>query len=98
MNAPANLDVRRTDTTALYARFPHLRTIDLLWGTRDCRNHLSRLMTDTRGGQRQGFPPEHAATIMRLMMEHDRLFPHFESDPIDARWGDEHLRRRAGRK
>lgn len=95
---PASLVLmRRTDTAALYERFPHLRSVDLIWGSRDCRKYLSRLMTDTRGGERQGFPPEHAATIMRLLLEHDRLFPQFENDTEDSRWGDEHLRRPAGR-
>lgn len=97
MNAPGKSPSRETETSALYERFPHLQAIDLIWGSRDCRSHLTRLMTDTRGGKRQGFPPEHARTIMRLLIEHDRLFPQFEYEPMDTRWGDEHLRRHAGR-
>ncbi|PKO59030.1 MAG: hypothetical protein CVU25_03150 [Betaproteobacteria bacterium HGW-Betaproteobacteria-19] len=92
MNAPGKLRVRKTDTAALYERFPHLQTIDLIWGSVDCRRHLFRLMTDTRGGTRRGFPAEHAGTVMRLLLEHDRLFPQFEDDGLDMRWGDEHLR------
>lgn len=97
MGSLLNMNLPKTDTSALYARFPHLGAIDLIWGSLDCRRYLSRLMTDTRGGQRQGFPREHAMTIMRLMMEHDQAFPQFEHEPMDNRWGTEPLRRRAGR-
>lgn len=97
MNARAEHLPRKTDTTELFLRFPHLRKIDLIWGSRECRQFLLDLLTDSRGGKRQGFPPEHAMTIMRLQMEHDRLFPQFENEPIELRWGDEHLRRSSGR-
>ncbi|WP_232299225.1 hypothetical protein [Azoarcus sp. CIB] len=61
-----------------------------MWGTAECRKFIFLLMTDTRGGGRQGFPPEHAGTIMSLLMEHDRRFPQFENDVgnHDTRWGD----------
>lgn len=85
--------VTKTDTSALYERFPHLRRIDTMWGSRECRQYLMHLMTDTRGGTRQGFPPQHAATIMALLMEHDRCFPELENLGYDIRWGDEHERR-----
>ncbi len=97
MNALAHGCQTETDTRALYARFPHLRQIDLIWGSRECRNFIFRLMTDTRGGTRQGFPAEHAMTIMSLLLEHDRRFPEFEQEPREFRWGDEHQRRGSGR-
>lgn len=97
MNARCGNLPRKTDTTALFERFPHLQGIDLIWGTRECRQYISNLMTDTRGGKRQGFPAEHAMTIMRLLMEHDNLYPQFENEPIDLRWGDGPMRRTGGR-
>ncbi|WP_222948174.1 hypothetical protein [Thauera sedimentorum] len=97
MNAITRGGMTETDTRALYERFPHLRKIDLIWGTRECRDYVFRLMTDTRGGTRQGFPREHALTIMSLLMEHDRHFPEFEKEPREFRWGDEHQRRGSGR-
>lgn len=93
MEAVVERKDRTTATAALFERFPHLRVIDELWGSRECRDFILRLMTDTRGGTRQGFPPEHARTIMSLLMEHDRLFPKWENMGTDVRWGDEHLRR-----
>lgn len=82
--------ITETSTAKLYERFPHLRKIDTIWGTVECRKFLFLLMTDTRGGTRQGFPAEHAMTIMSLLMEHDRRFPQFENavEHHDTRWGD----------
>ncbi|MCK0505628.1 hypothetical protein [Aromatoleum anaerobium] len=56
------------------------------------------LMTDTRGGTRQGFPREHGATIMSLLLEHDRRFPQFENEisDHDHRWGNDVRRRDYG--
>lgn len=82
--------ISETRTEELYQRFPHLRRIDAIWGSSECRKYLFSLMTDTRGGTRQGFPREHAGTLMSLLMEHDRKFPQFENDVEhhDTRWGD----------
>ncbi|MCB1917340.1 MAG: hypothetical protein KDG52_16700 [Rhodocyclaceae bacterium] len=68
-----------TDTRALYQRFPHLVRIELLWGSVECRQFLSSLLTDDRGEHRTGFPAEHAKTIFSLLMEHDAAFPQCES-------------------
>lgn len=97
MNARSGILPRTMDTVALYARFPHLQCIDLMWGSRECRQYVLNLMTDTRGGTRQGFPSDHAMTIMSLLMEHDRVFPQYENEPVDLRWGDGPMRRTAGR-
>jgi len=87
--------VTETSTEKLYARFPHLRKIDLMWGSPECRKFIFMLMTDTREGARQGFPKEHAATILSLLMEHDRRFPQFEHElgHHDQRWGHDVSRR-----
>ena len=92
MNAMTPGCPTETDTSALFQRFPHLRKIELLWGSRECRNFIFALMTDTRGGGRQGFPPEHAMTIMKLLMEHDFNYPQFEHGGHDGRWGDDDRR------
>lgn len=90
-----NTRVTETRTDELYSRFPHLRRIDEQWGTSECRRLLFSLLTDTRGGTRQGFPPQYAGTVMSLLMEHDRRFPQFENDveSHDTRWGDDMQRR-----
>jgi hypothetical protein len=87
--------VTETPTEKLYERFPHLRKIDLLWGSPECRKFIFLLMTDTREGKRQGFPTEHAVTIMALLMEHDRRYPQFEHEfgHHEHRWGHELSRR-----
>lgn len=74
------------DTTALYAAHPHLARIGTLWGTRQCRNLLCTLLGETRDGARHGFEPEHASTIIRILMEHDRLFPEFDDSEGGAWW------------
>lgn len=78
----------KTDTAALTARFPHLCSIEENWGTLACRRQLMSLMNDTRNGQRQGFPPEHALTLFRLMLEHDTDFPQYEEPASPAIWSD----------
>lgn len=89
--------ITETDTEALYQRFPHLSRIDLLWGSAECRQYIWGLLTDTRGGARAGFPKEFAGTIMSLLMEHDRRFPHFENAVVNP-WGEDQYSRRGGRK
>lgn len=79
--------MRKTDTSELFASYPHLARIDELWGTRDCREFIVRLMNDTREGSRRGFPGKHARTILRLLIEHDQRFPEFEEN-ISMIWHD----------
>jgi len=82
-----------TNTDALYQRFPHLRRIDTIWGSLECRKFIWELLTDTRGGTRMGFPKEYAGTIMSLLMEHDRRFPEFENAVVNP-WGEDEYDRR----
>lgn len=79
--------MRKTDTTELFESYPHLVKIDELWGTRECREFIVRLMNDTREGKRRGFPGSHARTILRLLIEHDQIFPEFEEN-ITMLWHD----------
>jgi hypothetical protein len=78
----------KIDTAALFNRFPHLRSIEEQWGSLACRRQLMSLMNDTRNGQRQGFPPEHAMTLFRLMLEHDTDFPQYEEASGPGMWSD----------
>jgi hypothetical protein len=85
--------MRNTNVSALYAAYPHLKRIEELWGSREGREFINKLMNDTRGGIRHGFPPEHATTILRLLMEHDRRFPQFE-ESISVLWREPDASRR----
>ena len=76
----------KTDTARLYADHPHLACIDEMWGTPQCREFISRLLTDTRGGERRGFDPEHASIIFQLLFEHDRQYPDFDEARGGAWW------------
>lgn len=70
-----SLDSRDLET--LRSRFPHVaEKIVTTWGTPDCRKYINTLLTDTRDGQRKGFPPATASSIFQLLCIHDRLY-HF---------------------
>ncbi len=62
---------------------PHFERIDrriiALWGTKDCRNYLNSLLTDTRNDTRSGFPPVIAKELFRLLHNHDLEFPQFSN-------------------
>lgn len=83
----------KTDTSKLFAAYPHLAPIGEKWGTRECRKLINDLMNDTRGGGRQGFPPEHASTIMMLLLEHDREFPDFDESTSVSWWEQDQSRK-----
>lgn len=47
--------------------FPHvIKRICMLWGTHDLDQYITHLMTDTRDGQRRGFPVEVTAELLFL--------------------------------
>lgn len=53
--------------------FPHVRNrICMLWGTHDLDQYITHLMTDTRDGQRKGFPVDATAELL-MLIELDRL-------------------------
>jgi len=79
---------RTTDTTELYAAYPHLARIDELWGTAQCRKMLLELLSDSRDGARKGFDPKHASTIFRLLNEHDEKFDHLNNPDTVTWWQD----------
>jgi len=57
-----------------------LKKIVDLWSSKDIDSYFSELILDTRGDQRQGFPPEVAEEILRLSVintrYHESLKPH----------------------
>ncbi|MDD5329164.1 MAG: ankyrin repeat domain-containing protein [Sulfuricella sp.] len=57
-----------------------------LWDTPEIDDYFSELMVDSRGGQRQGFPPEIAQEIMALCMAHGELKQAAEACGEDP-WG-----------
>ena len=46
-----------------------------LWGGPDASAYINTLLQDTRGGTRQGFPPEVAKALFKLLQIHDRDYP-----------------------
>jgi hypothetical protein len=78
----------QTDTAAFFVSYPHLRCIELLWGSHECRDFIHRLMFKDDRGNRQGFPPVAAATILALLTEHDRQFPQCAKPQDESFWMD----------
>lgn len=65
-------------------RFPHIgRQLQSLWGCPDFSVYINQLLSDTRGGSRQGFPVEVARALFKLLQVHDREFPQHASDIPD---------------
>jgi hypothetical protein len=62
--------------------YPHvLSKLDLLWGTKDCRDYLTNLVMNDRDGRQpinaKGFPLEIINLIICILEIHDELYPHF---------------------
>ena len=59
---------------ALDHQFPRIvNKIVTLWGEPEAETYFSELLMDSRGGTRQGFPPEVASDIFNLSMYHASL-------------------------
>lgn len=55
---------------------PHIAIkVELLWGTEELDVYLSKLLLDTRDGQRQGFQPNVATLLMLLQDLNDLQLP-----------------------
>lgn len=62
MNIPANPEISEIE------KFPHVQQrICMLWGTRELDGHINHLLTDSRDGQRSGFPVEVTAELLFLV-------------------------------
>ncbi|GBG12502.1 uncharacterized protein NMK_0033 [Novimethylophilus kurashikiensis] len=60
----------------LIQRFPHIgQKVEESWGTQALRTYIWDLFQDSRGGTRQGFPPEYASALFRLLDAHDQQYP-----------------------
>jgi len=58
------------------ARFPRIaKRLRLAWGSKEFRHYIDGLLNDTRGGKRQGFPPEVLFALNKIVEEHDRQNP-----------------------
>lgn len=56
---------------ALDQQFPRIvNKIVILWGEPELEMYFNELLMDSRGGTRQGFPPEIASEIFNLNMYH----------------------------
>jgi hypothetical protein len=77
IDAPLGTTNFKTDTTDLFERFPHFRSIKAIWGSPECRKFLAGLLMDNREGTRQGFDRAASTTIFALLKEHDEKFPDF---------------------
>lgn len=61
MNIPVNPEACEIE------RFPHVqKRICMLWGTQELDGHINHLLTDSRDGQRSGFPVEVTAELLFL--------------------------------
>jgi len=75
IQAPSTL---QAELKQFFDAYPHLQSIVSQWGTQAGRDRIASLIMDTRDGKRQGFPTNHAQTLLRLLMEHDGKFPEYE--------------------
>ena len=67
---------KNKDFQLVNKQFPHIGTkIFFLWSTDAFNSYLNDILTDTRDGERQGFPVEVVMALFRLQQEHDGLFP-----------------------
>lgn len=68
----------QTEFQQFLEAYPHLQSVFTQWGTQAGRDRIASLILETRDGQRKGFPANHAQTLLRLLLEHDGIFPEFE--------------------
>jgi len=73
-----NLTTDNLDT--LFKQYPHIGDkINALWGTAECRKMLVSLLSDSRDGAREGFPPAIAKEILGMLKAHDDKYPQFDT-------------------
>lgn len=76
----------RSDMDVVKSSFPHVaKIISFTWGHKECHDYLLRMFTDTRDGNRKGFPLRVFLALNSLMMQHQVEFPQFvpPTDTID---------------
>lgn len=66
-------------------RFPHIgKRLAEYWGHKSFGDYIDGLMNDTRGGKRQGFPPDIAFSLFRLSQTHSLEYPQFDAGSSDT--------------
>ena len=68
------------------------KRLSIVWGDAAARTYLISLITDSRDGERQGFPKEVTSALIALAAQHDNEFPQFVPKStgiwsVDSRWG-----------
>jgi hypothetical protein len=64
------------------SKYPHVQTrLDIMWGTKECRDYLYQLIVPDRDG-RAGFPVEDLDVINDIMRLHDQYYPQYIPNPM----------------
>lgn len=59
------------DFQRVAARYPHIaQPLRLLWGYPEAADYVAKLLCDTRGGARQGFPPDVLQALLNIQELH----------------------------
>jgi hypothetical protein len=75
------------DLELIDAKFPHIgRPLRLLWGAPEVATYIDRLLMDTRGGTRRGFPKDVLDALMRIRGEHASLSSNHDQRPTRDKW------------
>ena len=82
---------------ALEKRFPHIFAKILAWWTfPTMEKYLDELMLDTRGGKREGFPPEVAMEIFNISVIYDKQRKKPASTQAVDMWGEPAEKKKPG--
>lgn len=64
------------DFQRVAARYPHIaQPLRLLWGYPEAADYVAKLLCDTRGGARQGFPPDVLQALLNIQELHRPAVP-----------------------
>jgi hypothetical protein len=64
------------DFEKINTQYQHIgRQLKELWGGPELSGFINKLLQGTRSGIRQGFPPDVATALFKLMQKHDQDFP-----------------------
>ena len=81
---PASLD---PDYQVLSNSFPHIaRALQLMRGYPESAVYIDKLLADSRGGSRSGFPPEVLEALLNIQLAHMKQGE--DSVDIQDPWGD----------
>jgi hypothetical protein len=67
--------------------FPRIAMgLEIRWGSKELELYITKLLTDTRDGEREGFPKEIASSLFNLTIDHNNAFPYLSKDDILDKW------------